>query len=212
MPIFNNLKNYTLFRIIITKSCNFAYISTIKGIILNSNLIYSLYCPINNVPVYVGKSSVGTIRPFEHIKEKSHSKKVNEWVANLKKCGVQPILLILESDFKEEYMDSKEQYWIHRMLNDGHILLNQINVSPVFFAVKEFDREIEQDFLSEVRMFIKAQRKTHKLTQQELAAKAGVGLRFLRELEQGAKSNFNTESIHKILKLFGNFKLTLERV
>ena len=179
---------------------------------MTNNLIYALYCPINNCPVYVGKSSVGTNRPFDHIKEKSHSKKVNEWVANLKKSDAQPILVILESDFKDEYIDSKEQYWIHRMLNDGHILLNQTNVSPVFYAVKEFDKQIEQDLLSEIRMFIKAQRKTHKLTQQDLANKAGVGLRFIRELEQGTKTNFNTDTIHQVLKLFGNFKLTLERV
>lgn len=33
--------------------------------------------------------------------------------------------------------------------------------------------------------FIKGKRKQANLTQPELAAKAGVGLRFLRDLEQG---------------------------
>jgi transcriptional regulator with XRE-family HTH domain len=33
--------------------------------------------------------------------------------------------------------------------------------------------------------FVKANRKAAKLTQPELAAKAGEGLRFIRELEQG---------------------------
>jgi hypothetical protein len=179
---------------------------------MNNNLIYALYCPINNVPVYIGKSSVGLDRPFEHIKERSHSKKVNEWISSLKMSGTHPILVVLESDFKEEYIDAKEQFWIQRHLNDGHILLNQKNVSPVFFIVKEFDKNVEQDLLSEVRMFIKARRKMLKLTQQELSEKSGVGLRFIRELEQGTKNNFNTASIHKVLKMFGNFKFTLTSV
>ena len=39
----------------------------------------------------------------------------------------------------------------------------------------------------ELSKFVKQKRTTAKLTQPELAAKAGVGLRFLRELEQGKK-------------------------
>jgi transcriptional regulator with XRE-family HTH domain len=78
--------------------------------------------------------------------------------------------------------------------------------------VKEFDMQIEQDLLSEVRMFIKAKRKMRKLTQLELSQKAGVGLRFIRELEQGTKNNFNTGSIEKVLRLFGNFKFTITNV
>jgi len=36
--------------------------------------------------------------------------------------------------------------------------------------------------------FVKTQRKLVKLSQEELAFKAGVGLRFLRELEQGKQT------------------------
>jgi len=179
---------------------------------MNNNLIYALYCPINKIPVYVGQSSMGIDRPFTHIKEKSHSKKVNEWVNSLKMANTQPVLVVLESDFKDEYLNSKEQYWIHKCLNDGNILLNQTNVSASFYSVKEFDMQIEQDLLSEVRMFIKAKRKMRKLTQLELSQKAGVGLRFIRELEQGTKNNFNTGSIEKVLRLFGNFKFTITNV
>jgi len=179
---------------------------------MNNNLIYALYCPINNIPVYIGQSSVGIDRPFTHIKEKSHSKKVNEWVNSLKMANTQPVLVVLESDFKDEYLNSKEQYWIHKYLNDGNILLNQTNVSSSFYSVKEFDIQVEQDLLSEVRMFIKAKRKILKLTQLELSQRAGVGIRFIRELEQGTKSNFNTDSIEKVLRLFGNIKLSITYV
>ena len=59
-----------------------------------------------------------------------------------------------------------------------------------------------------VSTYIKIKRKQLKLTQKDLAIKAGVGLRFIRELEQGNKTNFNTDGVLKILRLFGG-KLTV---
>jgi len=50
--------------------------------------------------------------------------------------------------------------------------------------------------------FIKAQRKAAKLTQKELALKAGVGLRFIRDVEQG-KTSYRADTMNKVLKLFG---------
>ncbi len=50
--------------------------------------------------------------------------------------------------------------------------------------------------------FIKYQRKKLKLTQEELAAKAGVGIRFIRELEQG-KETIQLDKVNQVLALFG---------
>lgn len=50
--------------------------------------------------------------------------------------------------------------------------------------------------------FIKAERKAAGLTQKKLAFKAGVGLRFIREVEQG-KTSLRTDTLNKVLKLFG---------
>jgi y4mF family transcriptional regulator len=50
--------------------------------------------------------------------------------------------------------------------------------------------------------FVKLRRKEAGLTQIELAAKAGVGLRFVRELEQG-KDSLRTDTVNKVLALFG---------
>jgi len=50
--------------------------------------------------------------------------------------------------------------------------------------------------------FIKAERKAAGLTQKELAFKSGVGLRFLRDIEQG-KISFRADTLNKVLKLFG---------
>lgn len=49
---------------------------------------------------------------------------------------------------------------------------------------------------------IKSQRKTAGLTQKELALKAGVGLRFIRDVEQG-KTSFRTDTVNRVLRLFG---------
>ncbi len=50
--------------------------------------------------------------------------------------------------------------------------------------------------------FVKKNRKLNKLTQEELAKKAGVGLRFMRELEQG-KNSVQVDTVNKVLKMFG---------
>lgn len=60
--------------------------------------------------------------------------------------------------------------------------------------------------MSNLSSFIKYQRKKLKLTQEELAAKAGVGIRFIRELEQG-KETMQLDKVNQVLALFG-FNLT----
>jgi y4mF family transcriptional regulator len=50
--------------------------------------------------------------------------------------------------------------------------------------------------------FVQERRRTAGLTQMELAAKAGVGLRFIRDLEQG-KISLRTDTVNKVLFLFG---------
>lgn len=53
-----------------------------------------------------------------------------------------------------------------------------------------------------ISAFVKTQRKLHGLNQTELARKAGVGLRFIRELEQG-KPTLRMDKVDQVLRLFG---------
>jgi y4mF family transcriptional regulator len=53
-----------------------------------------------------------------------------------------------------------------------------------------------------LRDFIKQKRKALKLTQADLADKAGVGLRFVRELEQH-KTTLRMDKVNDVLYLFG---------
>ena len=50
--------------------------------------------------------------------------------------------------------------------------------------------------------FVKGMRKQFSLTQVDLAEKSGVGLRFVRELEQG-KSTLRLDKVNQVLALFG---------
>lgn len=50
--------------------------------------------------------------------------------------------------------------------------------------------------------FLKKKRKKLKLTQPQLAEKAGVGIRFIRDLEQG-KTTLRMDKVNQVLKLFG---------
>lgn len=53
-----------------------------------------------------------------------------------------------------------------------------------------------------ISQFVKTKRKLVHLTQPALAEKAGVGLRFIRELEQG-KENLRMDKVNQVLRLFG---------
>ena len=50
--------------------------------------------------------------------------------------------------------------------------------------------------------YVKSMRKEHGLTQVDLSEKSGVGLRFVRELEQG-KETLRLDKVNQVLNLFG---------
>ena len=52
-----------------------------------------------------------------------------------------------------------------------------------------------------IAQYIKEMRKKHRLTQQDLSEKAGVGLRFVRELEQG-KLTLRLDKVNQVFEPF----------
>lgn len=54
----------------------------------------------------------------------------------------------------------------------------------------------------EIIDFVKLRRSQLGLTQKELAGRAGVGLRFIRDLEQG-KESLQIDKVNQVLALFG---------
>ncbi|MBE6341996.1 MAG: helix-turn-helix transcriptional regulator [Bacteroidales bacterium] len=57
--------------------------------------------------------------------------------------------------------------------------------------------------LTTLSKYVKAMRKQYNLTQVELSEKSGVGLRLVRELEQG-KQTLRLDKVNQILNLFGS--------
>jgi len=57
--------------------------------------------------------------------------------------------------------------------------------------------------LNPIASFVKEKRKKLNLTQIDLAEKAGVGIRFIRELEQG-KETLQLNKVNQVLLLFGH--------
>ncbi len=56
--------------------------------------------------------------------------------------------------------------------------------------------------MNTLRAFMKEKRKELGLTQEDLALNAGVGLRFIRDLEQGKKT-LRLDKVNDVLALFG---------
>ena len=60
--------------------------------------------------------------------------------------------------------------------------------------------------MTKLSIIVKALRKEYGLTQEELAMKSGVGLCFVRNLEQGKRS-LRMDKVNQLLDLF-NYELT----
>ena len=58
--------------------------------------------------------------------------------------------------------------------------------------------------LANIAEFIKSKRLKLGLTQEDVAERAGVGLRFVRDLEQETKESFRTDKLNQVLALFGH--------
>lgn len=57
--------------------------------------------------------------------------------------------------------------------------------------------------MNKLSKFVKDKRKFLGLTQEDLSYKAGVGLRFVRDLEQG-KQTLAMDKVNQVLALFGH--------
>jgi hypothetical protein len=175
---------------------------------MKKRLIYALKCPFTNEIHYIGKSTNGMIRPSSHL-TKSHSEKIQKWVEELKIFGHAPVIEVLYYVSEQENIDDIEDTLIKKHIKKGCVLLNSYLIHPLTISPN-----LEQSDYNGMKLigeFIKNKRKTTGLTQVEFADRAGVGLRFLREIEQNTKDNFYTEPINTVLSMFG-CKLSIEKI
>ena len=64
--------------------------------------------------------------------------------------------------------------------------------------------------MNRIGNYIKEERKNAGLTQEEFAMRAGLGLRFVRELEQG-KETVRLDKVNQALAMFGKEAVPGER-
>lgn len=57
--------------------------------------------------------------------------------------------------------------------------------------------------MNRLSQFVKKRRKSLGLTQEDLSFKSGVGIRFIRDLEQG-KQSLQMDKVNQVLALFGH--------
>ena len=81
----------------------------------------------------------------------------------------------------------------------GYLMTSRIKQEIFIIFVPEEVSKMNNLSLNE---YVKSKRKSLGLLREEFALKAGVGLRFLRELEQG-KETLKMDKVNQVLKLFG---------
>lgn len=64
--------------------------------------------------------------------------------------------------------------------------------------------------MNTIANFVKSERKKAGLTQEEFALRSGVGLRFLRELEQG-KETCRMDKVNQVLAMF-DYELAPQKI
>ena len=80
---------------------------------------------------------------------------------------------------------------------------NETNVYPIWYKIEMYKYIYTlKGIKMSLSTFVKEKRALASLTQPELAEKAGVGLRFVRELEQG-KETLRLDKVNQVLQLFG---------
>lgn len=173
---------------------------------MNKYLIYGLYCPFIDNLHYIGKSSSGMIRPKSHMRG-IHSKKIGEWVDQLKFLGYKPIIKILEECTKDN-LDEKEKIWIKKSKDEGAYLLNvTYNKTKNILSQKEYEFS-DLDILT-IAKIIRETRHKLDIRQEDLCKMAGITRPTLYMIEKGNnKTIYN--NLKKVLDILG-FEITIRK-
>ena len=159
------------------------------------NIIYGLKDPRNDVYQYIGKSTVGNKRALQHLK-KSHSSKVNEWVALLESKWLYPIVDILEEVEDVDELNEREKHWInyYKDINPDLLNIQSIDKKPVNLRKEEDEAEYQfmLKILFKIPDILKKERKYRKLTQDEMAKEMNVSRSTLSLCENSANVTFKT--------------------
>jgi DNA-binding transcriptional regulator YiaG len=152
-------------------------------------IIYGLFCPFTDNLHYIGKSTSYMTRPQQHL-TKSHSDKINEWVAHLKTFGYTPIIKILTDCDDENELRSLESQYISNSIKDGCYLLNEQQNSTTHIMSQRKPQLNDSYILDknttlfELGEYLRIIRISANLTQQQLSEKCGVSVGTIKHISK----------------------------
>lgn len=159
----------------------------------NTNIIYGLKDPRNDVYQYIGKSTVGDKRALTHL-TRSHSPKVKLWVESLAENWLYPIIEIIEEVEVLDDLPDREKYWIDYYYDINPNLFN-VALLPNLVETRTADHAKQFDDLvrtvPDLHSILKRERLCRKLTQDELSKLMNVSRSTLCDLEKGANVNMS---------------------
>ncbi len=162
--------------------------------------VYAHINPLSSKVFYIGKGTGD--RANIPKRNSTWNLYVKEYLQNKGVTYETKILHICKSDSEALTKENEE---IVARLAVGELLLNkmtkQLPIEVFAHSLQSLERmPISSNMISD---FVRRKRKEAKIIQPSLAKKAGVGLRFIRELEQG-KRTLRIDKINQVLQLFGS--------
>lgn len=155
---------------------------------MNTNLIYVLYDPRNDTPMYVGKTTIGIDRPIMHL-HYSHNHNVREWTSELNKLGYSPIVKIIEKNIELCLLSDREKYWIREYCSINPDLLNILLMpqakDEIRFEINKNELLEASKFLNNIPTLLKSLKYLTKMNQEEIAKELNISLGTIKRIENG---------------------------
>ncbi len=189
------------------------------------SIIYGLRDPRTDDYRYVGKSTNGIRRAKSHF-HRSHNVMVGEWMEELRADNYLPEIDILEHCAYWTELEEKEKFWILKLLEEKHPLLNidfknslyhkrdiieelradlERKKSDLKDKITKIDKAVETLNNTNFGELILMHRKRAKLSREKLAMLSGVGKTAIFDIEHG-KTTCRMDILMKLLDTL-NIKL-----
>jgi len=188
---------------------------------MNENIIYGLKDPRTDEYKYVGKSIKGIERANSHLSH-SHNPLVCEWINELKHDNYVPDVIILENISDWTQLIDKEKYWVGKLTEEDHDLLNVLITDSYSNTINTYNKKLKQQLEnrekilkeklnkslmqfgneSNIGELIKRRRRNLKITQRQLSEISGVGLQTINSIELD-KSNPTLNTLMDIFNILG---------
>lgn len=180
---------------------------------MKNNLIYALFDPRNDLPYYIGKSTVGKNRPITHL-HYSHNESVRNWVKELINNNLSPIIEIIEENILLEDLSVREKYWISKFYEINSDLFNKQlikNLDKIEFFKLDNNKILEiKNFIENISNFSKSIRYINNFTQEELSKELNINRTTLNLIEK--RGITNTNLILRLINVFEKYdKLPKEK-